>query len=58
MLATVEEVVDGITVGEHNTIVFPLVAQDVNEQAVAGTAGLAFETLVGTHHLANVTFLN
>ena len=58
VLATVEEVVDGVAVGEHDGIVAPLVAQDVDEQTVAGAAGLTLETLVGAHHLAYVGFLH
>ena len=58
VLAAVEEVVDGIAVGEDNGFIAPLVAQDVDEQAVATTAGLALKALVGTHHLAHVSFLH
>ena len=58
MLAAVEEVVDGIAVGEHDGIVAPLVAKDVDEQTVAGAAGLALEALVGAHHLAHICLLH
>ena len=58
VLTAVEEVVDSVTVGHHQSVVAPLVAQDIDEQAVAGTAGLTLETLVGTHHLPHVTFLH
>ena len=58
MLSAVKEIVDGIAVGEHNGVVAPFVAQDVDEQAVAGAAGLALEALVGAHHLAHVGFLH
>ena len=58
VLSFIIEIVDGVAVGEHNSIVAPLVAQDVNEQTVAGTTGLALKTLVGTHHLADIGFLD
>ena len=58
VLSAVEEVVDGVAVGQHDGIVAPLVAQDVDKQTVAGATGLALETLVGAHHLAHVTFLD
>ena len=58
VLTAVKEVVDSVTVGHHQSVVAPLIAQDIDEQAVAGTAGLALETLVGTHHLPHVTFLH
>ena len=58
MLSAVKEIVDGIAVGEHNGVVAPFVAQDVDEQAIAGAAGLALEALVGAHHLAHVGFLH
>ena len=57
MLTTVEEVVDGIAVSEHDGIVTPLVAQDINQQTVTRTTGLALKTLISTHHLAHVTLL-
>ena len=58
VLTAVEEVVDSVAVGEHDTIVAPLVAQDINQQSVARTTGFPLETLVGTHHLAHITFLH
>ena len=58
VLAAVEEVVDGVAVGEHDGVVAPLVAQDVDEQAVAGAAGLALEALVCAHHLTHVGLLH
>ena len=58
VLAAVEEVVDGVAVGEYDGIVAPFVAQDVDEQTVAGAAGPALETLVGAHHLAHVGLLH
>ena len=58
VLAFVIEVVDGIAVSQHDGIVAPLVAQDIDEQTVAGATGLALKTLVGTHHLADVGFLD
>ena len=57
MLAAVKEVVDGVAVGKDDGLVSPLVAQNVDEQAVAATAGLALEALVGAHHLAHVGLL-
>ena len=58
VLTAIEEIVDGVAISKHDSIVTPLVAQDVNEQAVAGATGLALETLVGTHHLTHVTLLD
>ena len=58
MLATVEEVVDGVAICEHNSLVVPFVAKDVDEQTVAGATRLALETLVGAHHLAHVALLH
>ena len=58
VLAFIIEIVDGVTVSKHDGIVTPLVAQDVDEQTVAGTTGLALKTLIGTHHLANIGFLD
>ena len=58
VLTTVVEVVDGVAVGNNNTIIAPLVAQNVDEQTVAGAAGLTLETLIGAHHLAHITFLD
>ncbi len=58
VLSTVEEVVDGVAIGEDDGVVAPLVAQDVDEQAVAAAAGLAFKALIGAHHLAHVGFLH
>ena len=58
VLTTVEEVVDGITVSQYNGVIAPLIAQDVNQQTIARATGLTLETLVGTHHLAYVTFLH
>ena len=58
VLTTVEEIVDGIAVGEDNSIVAPLIAEDIDEQTVAGAAGFALETLIGTHHLADIGLLD
>ena len=58
VLPLVVEVVDGVAVGEHDGVVAPFAAQDVHEQTVAGAAGLALITVVGTHHLAHITFLH
>ena len=58
MLSTVEEVVDGVAVGDDEAVVAPLVAQDVDEQAVAGAAGASLEALVGAHHLAHMGLLH
>ena len=57
VLSAIKKVVDSVAVGEHDAIIAPLVAQDINQQTVAGAAGLTLETLVGAHHLAHVTFL-
>ena len=57
VLSAIKKVVDSIAVGEHDAIIAPLVAQDINQQTVAGAAGLTLETLVGAHHLAHITLL-
>ena len=58
VLTAVKEVVDSVTVGHHQSVISPFVAQDIDEQAVTRTAGLALETLVGTHHLPHISFLH
>ena len=58
VLALIIEVVDGIAVGEHDGVVVPLATEDVDQQAVAGATGHTLVTVVGTHHLADITFLN
>ena len=58
VLSLVIEIVDGVAVGHHQSVVAPLVAQDVYEQSVAGAAGTALETLIGAHHLAHIAFLH
>ena len=58
VLTFVIEVVDGIAVSQYDSIVAPLVAQNVNQQTVAGTTWFSLKPLISTHHLAHVTFLN
>ena len=58
VLTFVIEVVDGIAVSQYDSIVAPLVAQNVNQQTVAGTTWFSLKPLLSTHHLAHVTFLN
>ena len=58
MLTFIEEVVDGVAVGEHNGIVSPFVAQDVDKQTVAGAAGLTLETLIGAHYLTYISLFH
>ena len=58
MLTFIKEIVDGIAVGNHESVVTPLVAQDIDEQTVAGAAGLTLETLVGARsRLVGSTFM-
>ena len=57
VLTLIEEVVDGITVSEYDGIIAPLVTQNVNQQTVARTTWLTFETLVSAHYLTYVTLL-
>ena len=57
MLSFVVEVVDSVAVCDHQSVVAPFVAQYIDEQTVAGAAGLALIAVVGAHHLAHVTFL-
>ena len=58
MLALVVEVVDSVTVCQHDTIVVPFITQDIDEQTITGTTRHALETIVGTHHLTDITFLD
>ena len=58
VLTTVVEVVDGIAVGNHQTLITPLVAKDIDKQAIAGAAGFSLKTLIGAHHLAYLGFLH
>ena len=58
VLTFIVEVVDGITVGEDDAVIAPLVAQDIDKQAVTAAAWFPLETLVCTHHLADVAFLH
>ena len=58
VLSTIEEVIDGVAVSQHDTVVTPFVTQDINQQTVAGATGLTFEALISTHHLTNVSFLH
>ena len=57
VLSAIKKVVDSVAVGQYDSIVAPLVAQNINQQTVAGAAGLTLETLVGAHHLAYISFL-
>ena len=57
VLIAVVEVVDGITVGQDDTIETPLLAQDVDEQTFAFATRFTFVAVVCTHHLAYITFL-
>ena len=57
VLVAVVEVVDGIAVGQKDSVEAPLLAQDVDEQTFAFATWLTFVAVVGTHHLAYVTFL-
>ena len=57
VLSFVVEVVDSIAVGQHDTIVAPFVAQDIDEQTVAGATWLTLESLISTHHFAHIGFL-
>ena len=58
VLSFVVEVVDGVAVCHDDAVEVPLAAQDVNEQAVAGTAWHALVAVVGAHDFAHVAFLD
>ena len=58
VLSLVVEVVYSIAVGHYESVISPLVAQDIDEQSVAGAARTALEALVCTHHLAHVSLLH
>ena len=48
------EVVDGIAVAHHQSLVFPTVAQNLNEQTARRATRLTLVSTVGTHHLLHV----
>ena len=49
------EVTDGATVADHQVLKAPLVAQYLLQQTVRATARIIVQTLVGTHHLTDIT---
>ena len=57
MLAFIVEIIDGITVCEHDSVIVPFAAQYVHQEAVAGAARDAFVSVIGTHHFAYIAFL-
>ena len=50
------EIVDGAAVGNHDAVIFPAVAQDVDEEFVAAAAGIALIAVVCTHNFLHVAF--
>ena len=52
-----KEVVDGPAVRYHYTLVTPLVAQDLLQQAAASAAGLILVAVVGAHNLLDIGLL-
>ena len=58
MVSLAIEVVDSTAVAHHNTLIVPLVAQDLYQQTVASAARIALVTVVGAHHLFYATFGN
>ena len=58
MAPLLPEVVDGPAVAHHQSLVAPLVAQNLLQQSVVAAAGLAVPSLVGTHHLGHVSLLH
>ena len=57
VLTFVVEVIDCVAISKHDGIVAPLVTKNINQQAIAGATRLTLKSLIGTHHLAHVTFL-
>ena len=57
MLSFVVEIVDGVAIGQHDTVKPPFASQDIYQQTVAGTTRNTFVTIVGTHHFAYIAFL-
>ena len=52
----VVEVADGAAIGYDNTVVSPLFAENMRQQAVAAAARFTLEAVVGTHHFFYLTF--
>ena len=46
------------TVGHYHILESPIITKDLLEQTSAAAAWLIVPTLISTHHLANVTFLD
>ena len=49
------EVVDGPTVACHESVEAPVIAQNLREQTARTAARLIFITIVGTHHLLDMS---
>ena len=58
VLALLPEVGHGATVGHHDAVVPPLIAQDLVEQAVTAAAGVSLEAVVGAHDLLDACLLH
>ena len=56
--ALLPEVVDGPAVAHHQSLVAPLVAQNLLQQTGVATARLAVPALIGTHHLGHMALLH
>ena len=49
------EVANGTTVANHQVFKAPLIAQNLLQQTVRATAGVVIQSLIGTHHLTDIT---
>ena len=52
------EVIDRTAVGEDDVFISPTVPEDVDEQFVAATAGLALIAVVGAHDFLYIPFFH
>ena len=53
-----QEVANGTAVADYQSLEAPLIAQNVLQQTVRATTGIALKALVGTHHLLHVALLH
>ena len=58
MLAFVVEIIDGITVGKHDSVIVPFAAEDIHQKTIACAARNAFVTVISAHHFADIAFLD
>ena len=58
MTSRLPEVADGSAVADHQSLEAPLIAQYLLQQTIGAAAGVAVETLIGTHHLLDAPLLH